>query len=111
MNARRVEVTFDQGLWDRLEGARGHESRASFVRRALESALGSKENGGPSGAVASRAASAPSRAPVSVGTDNPASRSLESSGRRLESGLARASVKTRDELALERQAKLNKGKS
>lgn len=39
MNARRIEITVSQELWDRLENARGHEPRASFVKRALESRL------------------------------------------------------------------------
>jgi hypothetical protein len=39
MSVRRVEITVSEGTWGRLEVARGHEPRASFVKRALESAL------------------------------------------------------------------------
>lgn len=38
--ANRLEITLSDEQWDRLDGARGHEPRASFVKRALESALG-----------------------------------------------------------------------
>lgn len=45
---RRLEITLSQEAWDRLEAARGHEPRASFVKRALESALsGSAPKGVP----------------------------------------------------------------
>lgn len=39
MTARRIEITVCEGTWDALNVARGHEPRASFVKRALESAL------------------------------------------------------------------------
>lgn len=38
---RRVEITVSEGTWDALEAARGHEPRASFVKRALGEKLGS----------------------------------------------------------------------
>jgi hypothetical protein len=37
---RRIEITVSDETWRRLDGARGHEPRASFVKRALERALG-----------------------------------------------------------------------
>jgi hypothetical protein len=37
--ARRLEITLSDEQWDRLNAARGHERRASYVKRALESAL------------------------------------------------------------------------
>lgn len=36
---RRLEITVSEETWDQLNVARGHEPRASFVKRALESAL------------------------------------------------------------------------
>ena len=36
--------------WARLDVARGHEPRASFVKRALEKALGDDQSGGPASA-------------------------------------------------------------
>lgn len=41
--AKRVEITVSEDVWVRLESARGHEPRASFVKRALEKALGTEE--------------------------------------------------------------------
>ena len=38
--SQRLELTVSAGLFERVESARGDVSRASFVRRALESALG-----------------------------------------------------------------------
>jgi hypothetical protein len=38
--ANRVEVTLSDEAWGRLESLRGHEPRASFVKRALMEALG-----------------------------------------------------------------------
>jgi hypothetical protein len=35
----RLEITLSEEQWDRLNAARGHEPRASFVKRALEAAL------------------------------------------------------------------------
>lgn len=39
MAAKRVEITVPEDLLERVDGARGHEPRASFIKRALESAL------------------------------------------------------------------------
>lgn len=44
---RRLEITVSEETWGRLELARGHEPRASFVKRALESALGKMEDQPP----------------------------------------------------------------
>jgi hypothetical protein len=99
MSARRIEITVSEGTWDRLNAARGHEPRASFVKRALESALGSVIPADASGPVAARdrgegvpnaRSSAPSR--TSAPTVKPARALL------------------RDPVALERQARLNKAK-
>jgi hypothetical protein len=38
--ARRLEITLSEESWERLERVRGFEPRASFVKRALEKALG-----------------------------------------------------------------------
>ena len=35
MDAKRIEITVSEELWRRVEVARGHEPRASFVKRAL----------------------------------------------------------------------------
>lgn len=39
MTSKRLEITVSEDTWERLEELRGHEPRASFVKRALESAL------------------------------------------------------------------------
>lgn len=35
----RIEITVSDEMFARLEAARGHEPRASFIKRALETAL------------------------------------------------------------------------
>lgn len=56
-------TTLDRSFsWVVLNAVRAELGRG---KRTLESALGSKESGGPSGGDASRAAPAPSRAPAS----------------------------------------------
>lgn len=117
MNARRVEVTFSEKDWVRLERARGHEPRASFVRRALEqkldlmlepcvvypgsgaleSALGGAEE--PVHEVSGRAASAPARASEPEDVDEPI---LHREPMFVRTG--------RDLLNAQRQERLNKGK-
>jgi ribosomal protein S27AE len=42
MVAKRLEITLDEAAWDRLNAVRGHEPRASFVKRALRDALFSR---------------------------------------------------------------------
>jgi hypothetical protein len=54
--AHRLEITLSDEQWARLNEARGHEARASFVKRALEKAL--SEAQGQSGP------SRPARVPV-----------------------------------------------
>lgn len=39
MTAKRIEFTVSEEFSDRIDGARGHESRASWIKRALELAL------------------------------------------------------------------------
>lgn len=39
---RRLEITVSEETWAALDAARGHEPRASFVKRALDSALRSR---------------------------------------------------------------------
>lgn len=39
MPSKRLELTLSDEVWTRLEKARGHEPRASFVKRALEAFL------------------------------------------------------------------------
>jgi hypothetical protein len=40
MPAKRIEFTVSEELWDQIERARGDVSRARWIKRALESALG-----------------------------------------------------------------------
>ncbi len=46
--AKRLEITVSDDTLGRLDELRGHEPRASFVRRALEAALGSTGDVAPS---------------------------------------------------------------
>jgi hypothetical protein len=64
--SNRLELTLSDEQWDRLDGARGHEPRASFVKRALESALDSRTGVGAAHDVASEPVPvpAPSRTPA-----------------------------------------------
>lgn len=39
MATHRLEITLNEADWARLEECRGHEPRASFVKRALRDAL------------------------------------------------------------------------
>jgi metal-responsive CopG/Arc/MetJ family transcriptional regulator len=51
MASHRLEITVPSDLLTQLDKARGFESRASFVRRALESALSIRSEGAASGAI------------------------------------------------------------
>ena len=114
MSAKRIEITVSEGTWDRLELARGHEPRASFVKRALESALSGLGPGTPvavssprgSGSVeevAPTESSAPSRAPV-----RDVMKALDES---LSSRpVLPAGVRTARELAEDRQRAMNKAR-
>jgi hypothetical protein len=83
---RRLEITVSDELLARLDAARGHEPRASFIKRALERALGPEAKDTPVPGVERPAA--PPRA----------SEALPARGRVV------------DRAALERQAKLNKAR-
>jgi hypothetical protein len=39
MGVKRIEITVSEETWERLNAARGHEPRASFVKRALQEKL------------------------------------------------------------------------
>jgi hypothetical protein len=45
MSRYRLEITLDEATLVALDGARGHEPRASFVKRVLGEALGSGRRG------------------------------------------------------------------
>lgn len=65
--AVRVEFTVPDELYERLESARGHEPRASFVKRALESALAGSGAPAEVAPVSARPSSAaPTRTPASA---------------------------------------------
>lgn len=104
---RRIEITVSEETWDALNAARGHEPRASFVKRALESALGLPSQGGaPGSGGESRgpgvSTPAPSRAPVPQREPHARSKPVP--------GVVPARTLTRDTTAMERQARLNKAK-
>lgn len=68
--AKRIEITVSEEVWAALDAARGHEPRASFVKRALEKALGTTVGGVTAseppagGGSAPPQASLPSRVPA-----------------------------------------------
>lgn len=82
MSAKRIEITVSEETWGRLNAARGHEPRASFVKRALERALAPVVIGdppqGPVDLSHAQQSAAPSRAsepyklPPSAPTPKPA---------------------------------------
>ena len=43
MTIHRIEITLSDDRLEALDAARGHEPRASFIKRALESALSAAE--------------------------------------------------------------------
>jgi hypothetical protein len=93
MNARRIEITLSQERWEQLEAARGHEPRAAFIKRALESALGDGQAANRRARSSPVQPSAPIRAP------------------RVPPGRTSREFESARELAMERQAKLNEAKS
>lgn len=107
MNARRIELTLSQERWEQLEAARGHEPRASFIKRALESAL--SDDGRTLDKPALRRPANPSTAdngpPASIGKSSAPSRAPKT---RLSEA---QSVKSQADWMLERQRKLNERKS
>lgn len=79
MSSVRFEMRVPEGLLERLDAARGFESRASFVKRALEKALG--EADGHESPASSRAPVEPSPRAMVV-PDTPGRMSSDEAARR-----------------------------
>jgi hypothetical protein len=105
VNARRVEITLSQERWDALEAARGHEPRASFIKRALDSAL-SRPTYSRADMLEAKIHEKIDNLPPGTKLPPPPSAPAQASIRaRVPRG-----VKTARELAMERQRRLNEGK-
>jgi hypothetical protein len=108
MSARRVEITLSESVWDRLESARGHEPRASFIKRALDFALDDERMRSPADIAAIKKVwDSPELMEQMQGDDTILER-VESTPPRVR-GIK--GVKTTRELAMERQRKMNERKS
>lgn len=101
MKPHRLEITLQPEVLEGLDAARGHEPRASFVKRALETALseGSLPPDKKADASAARSSAAPSQASATTEREVQGLRNVVSA------------TKSRDELAMERQRKMNERKS
>jgi hypothetical protein len=97
MSARRVEITLSEPVWDRLESARGHEPRASFIKRALDTALSGQATY--------------SRKDIEAAEFKPADSATFSKPTTTKRSQHVPGVKTARELAMERQRKMNERKS
>jgi hypothetical protein len=114
MNARRVEITLSQERWEQLEAARGFEPRAAFIKRALYEALEPRHS--PEVIAALKGAwDSPAlneqmmeETPIldAVSPQPPTGR-----GKASRPKVAVPGVMSARELAMERQRKLNEGKS